>query len=255
MTDASEIGVEPEGSAPSAPLEEWREVSGTDGFYEVSNLGRARSWAKCGPSRARRSEPKYLRLTPNHAGYPIISLPDGRKYFVHRLVMEAFVGPCPEGLQVRHLDGDPLNAAVENLRYGTQKENEADKLIHGRDIRGEKCGISRLTLEDVIEIRQGASAQEVAARLNVSISTVYAARCGRSWWWVSDPPPIQGRRPSFKVGASHPRSRLNGNVVLRMRFEGLSPEDAAAECGASVSGAVKAKRGDTWTHLPMPEKE
>ncbi len=51
---------------------------------------------------------------------------------VHQLVMEAFVGPCPPGLEVRHLDGDPANNCLENLKYGTHEENMQDMVRHGR---------------------------------------------------------------------------------------------------------------------------
>lgn len=50
---------------------------------------------------------------------------------VHRLVLQAFVGPCPDGQQVRHLDGDKENNNLRNLRYGTGAENTADKVRHG----------------------------------------------------------------------------------------------------------------------------
>jgi len=55
-----------------------------------------------------------------------------RIFRVHRLVLEAFVGPCPEGMECRHLDGDPSNNRLENLRWGTPAENTEDKRKHGR---------------------------------------------------------------------------------------------------------------------------
>ena len=49
----------------------------------------------------------------------------------HRLVMFAFVGPCPPGQEVRHLDGDKLNPSLDNLVYGTRSENMRDMVRHG----------------------------------------------------------------------------------------------------------------------------
>ena len=49
---------------------------------------------------------------------------------VHRLVLETFVGPCPDGLECRHLDGNPANNRVENLRWGTRIENIRDQSRH-----------------------------------------------------------------------------------------------------------------------------
>ena len=50
---------------------------------------------------------------------------------VHRLVLEAFVGPRPEGMVARHLNGDPGDNRLENLAWGTQSENNYDKVRHG----------------------------------------------------------------------------------------------------------------------------
>ncbi len=60
---------------------------------------------------------------------------DGKRMLrgAHQLVCEAFNGPRPEGLQCRHLDGDPSNNTPGNLRWGTAKENAADRKAHGRD--------------------------------------------------------------------------------------------------------------------------
>lgn len=70
-------------------------------------------------------------------GYPEVRLSEvggGEKtYRVHRLVALTFIGPCPEGYEVRHLDGDRLNPRVENLAYGTRSENTLDKRAHGTD--------------------------------------------------------------------------------------------------------------------------
>ena len=50
---------------------------------------------------------------------------------VHRLVLAAFVGPCPEGMEVRHLNGIPGDNRLVNLAYGTSSENKRDMIAHG----------------------------------------------------------------------------------------------------------------------------
>ena len=57
---------------------------------------------------------------------------DGKEktHTVHSLVMLAFRGPAPEGLEVRHLDGDHRNNALSNLQYGTRSENTLDQVDH-----------------------------------------------------------------------------------------------------------------------------
>ena len=63
---------------------------------------------------------------------------------VHRLVMLAFDGPQPEGMECRHLNGNPADNRIENLKWGTRKENEADKVSHGTDNSGERHGRAKL---------------------------------------------------------------------------------------------------------------
>lgn len=50
---------------------------------------------------------------------------------VHRVVASAHLGPCPEGMEVLHIDGDRTNNRADNLRYGTRSENNRDQVRHG----------------------------------------------------------------------------------------------------------------------------
>lgn len=108
--------------------EEWRSIPGFPG-YEVSSRGRVRSF-KRGPAGQILSTPPngrgyaYVRLASPLGGHP------GRE--VHTLVAEAFHGPRPDGLQVRHLDGCKNHNWVENLAYGTRTQNAIDSVQHGQ---------------------------------------------------------------------------------------------------------------------------
>lgn len=110
-------------------------------------------------------------------GYLFVNL-RGKKYRVHRLVMATFVGPCPEGHQVCHYDGNRQNNSLSNLRYDTSKANAADKRRHGRQP-------SKLTPEAVTFARnavsRGESAAWVASLLNVDPVTVRKAVNRRTW--------------------------------------------------------------------------
>jgi hypothetical protein len=114
--------------------ETWLPVLDTDGLYEVSDHGRVRSWRNNKWGRA--AEPKILNhwsATKNQHQKIFLSVDGVRTpLWVHRLVMAAFVGPCPDGEQVRHLDGDATNNHLDNLAYGTQSDNELDKVRHGK---------------------------------------------------------------------------------------------------------------------------
>lgn len=77
--------------------------------------------------------PRGRKLSPyigDRGGHLRVDLP-GRRVFVHQLVAEAFIGPRPDGQEVRHLNGDPADNRVQNLAYGTRSQNVADAIRHG----------------------------------------------------------------------------------------------------------------------------
>lgn len=127
-------------------LEEWRPVPGWEGLYEVSGIGGVRSvdrtiHYKDGRRRFYPGAP--LKGGTHKFGYPMVNLSRNKEvkgFAVHQLVALAFIGPCPEGQEVRHLDDDPTNNSFLNLAYGTHAENMADMMRHGRSRRQEFCG-------------------------------------------------------------------------------------------------------------------
>ena len=111
---------------------------------------------------------------------------DGKRFYktIHRLVLEAFVGPCPEGLECAHYDGDPSNNCVENLRWDSHAANCADRVRHGTEAIGERNPSAILTETDVLLIRKNTcmlSALELARRHGVSKSSIFGVRSGRTW--------------------------------------------------------------------------
>lgn len=165
------------------PIEEvWRPVAETGGQYEVSSTGRVRSWvSRWGP----RTSPKVLKPTPAAHGYLQVCLPSGKKA-VHRLVADAFIGPCPDGYEVAHNDGNNQNNAAVNLRYATHSGNLADRIQHGTDDRGERSALHILTAEKVAEIRRryplgGASHRSLALEFGVTKSQIGRIIRGESW--------------------------------------------------------------------------
>lgn len=106
--------------------EEWKPIAGFPD-YLVSDLGHVLS--------TRRGEARELRGGYTGRGYRKVNLvaPDGttqaRK--VHHLVAEAFLGPRPLGMQVRHLDDVKANNSAANLAYGTKSDNGHDSVRNG----------------------------------------------------------------------------------------------------------------------------
>lgn len=112
--------------------ERWLPIPGYEGIYDVSDLGRVRSWAPWRDTPVPRQRRFYVRPT-GHLAINLCNNGDDKSVTVHRLVMLAFVGPKPNGLETRHLDGDPTNNRLTNLVYGTHSENMYDRVRHGTD--------------------------------------------------------------------------------------------------------------------------
>lgn len=87
----------------------------------------------------------YLTYTFSHEG-------KAKRFAAHRLVLELFVGPCPDGMLCRHLDNDKTNNRVANLAWGTSTENRADQFTHGTALLGETHPQAKLTDADVAAI-------------------------------------------------------------------------------------------------------
>lgn len=120
--------------------EEWRPIPGWQGFYEVSDQGSVRGVSRTVNRRNNspmRIAPRVLKSWCNVAdGHPMAVLSDMRNgkrsyRYVHALVMEAFVGPLPEGQQVRHLNDVFTDNRLCNLAYGSRSENNFDRVDNG----------------------------------------------------------------------------------------------------------------------------
>lgn len=101
---------------------------------------------------------KKLTLIKTPLGHLYVTLYENQKgdpWAVHRLVLTAFVGPCPDGKIARHYpDQTPSNNRLENLSWGTWEQNNGqDKVERGTTNRGERQGQSKLTEKEVLEIR------------------------------------------------------------------------------------------------------
>ncbi len=106
--------------------------------------------------------------------------------YVHALVLEAFVGPCPPGMECRHFpDRNPANNRLENLSWASKSVNNQDKVTHGTDMRGEKHTGAVLTADGVRDIRgrvsSGETLSSVAEDYGVSLGHVHAVASRKSW--------------------------------------------------------------------------
>ena len=171
--------------------EQWKDIPGYEGFYEVSNKGRVR---RVSPEKG--TWPGRI-VTPNRGGdgYQTVRLSRNKvkkTFSTHRIVALVWV-PNPHGYkQVNHKDGDKLNPSADNLEWCTARQN----MIHARDILnvtfntgkgvlGSKNGNSKLTGQEVREVKYLLSpdtpVRERAKLFNIHHSRISRIKNNKAW--------------------------------------------------------------------------
>jgi hypothetical protein len=157
----------------------YKEIKDHSG-YRVGDDGSVWSRLNVGGTSAARPRigNEWRRLKPVVSGvfYPQVRI-GGRTRRIHRLVLEAFVGLRPKGLEACHNDGNPNNNTLSNLRWDTRQSNSDDIGRHGTRAVGERQGAAKLTDAEVNELlltyAAGVTKQsELAARYGVSRALV-----------------------------------------------------------------------------------
>lgn len=104
---------------------------------------------------------------------------------VHKLILEAFVGPCPEGCESCHNNGNKFDNRLENLRWDTRSGNQLDRLKHGTGCEGEDHYLTKLTDEIVTQIRkeysEGSTQRQLARKYGVVRGTIAFITQGKTW--------------------------------------------------------------------------
>lgn len=163
------------------PPDEWRQIAGTNGRYEISDQGQVRITKRDAIGRSR-----YMGAVIRAAirrGYPgvTIVLADGSKVNrpTHILVTRAFMGPPPTGHQVNHKNGNKADSRLSNLEYVTPSQNyrHALDVLGHKPVAGEEHHSVVLTDEEIRIIRtRRASGEEIPA---------IAASLGKNSGWIS----------------------------------------------------------------------
>lgn len=107
---------------------------------------------------------------------------------VHHLVLEAFVGPRPEGEQCAHLDGNPSNNCVENLAWVDAYTNQSHRRVHGTNLPGEQNPASVLSESEVIAIRtthRNVPYADLGRMFGVDTKTAWQAGVGTKWQYLN----------------------------------------------------------------------
>ena len=153
----------------------YKHFTGVAGVYEIGPVRKLLKW-------------RWIN------GYPAVKLSQDRRavyLMVHRLVLETFVGPCPPGLEARHLDGDRSNPALFDrqgmvrLAWGTPLENAADRETHGTQLFGSRIHNHKLVESQVPQVRSmlraGMGPSEIGRLFGVAANTICDLAAGRTW--------------------------------------------------------------------------
>ena len=147
---------------------QWAWVHGYEDLYEVSNTGDVRRGVR------------VLKQQTTHDGYHRLTLSKKnvrKNVTVHRLVLEAFRGPCPEGMQCAHKNGKRDDNRLVNLRWATPESNQKDRITT-------KTVGYKLTPNEVLEVfslRGVAPYSKVAQQFGISKSLVHNIWSGYRW--------------------------------------------------------------------------
>jgi len=231
--------------------EVWRPVVGYEGLYEVSNLGRVRSLdvrVNCANNATRVKRGKVIYQHEDDDGrmsVHLCKLNRSKTVRVHRLVLEAFVGSCPDGLQCCHWDGNASNNRVENLRWGTQKENEKDKDRHKKRPLGEKDVHAKLKNWQAAEILNGIGKTTVvslARKFGISGSTVCGIQTGQIWKHLPRPSDLEKRK---KIYQNHKLNEQKAQEIRSLRGA-MSVHEIASMYGISKWNVYHIWSCTTW---------
>lgn len=172
-------------------IEFWKTIPGYEGLYKASTQGRVKSLDR---------ESTYNGITKNLKGKVLktrkatqdrlyVDLHKDRKikrFYIHELVALTFISERPKGYDICHINGNNQDNRLENLRYDTRSQNQIDIYRQGK-----KHGLGKLSLKQVIEIRQLYATgeythYELAKKYNVSKNTTQRVVKRKSFSWLND---------------------------------------------------------------------
>lgn len=172
-----------------------------------------------------------------------------------RVVALAFIGePSIENAQASPINGDALDIRPENIEWVTPSAR-THKMVkrRGPTVYGEKQGLSKLTDEDVLEMRelarQGVSTSELASKMGVTERVARRAVKGQSWKHLDGAFNYKRR---FPRGEQISRAKLSESAVIAIRNryrQGTTLTKLAQEYGVGVSNIWQVVNRETWKHI------
>jgi hypothetical protein len=172
----------------------FKEIPGYENLYKIDENGTVISFgfvkSKNNSIKSKKEQPLIQFLAVDKYGKPsyfrvtLWKEGKGKKFLVHQLVTLAFIGKCPEGHNVNHIDGNKQNNHISNLEYVTHSENQLHSYAKGlqRRQKGEERPLCKLTDEKVMRLLNGnEKVKDLAIEFNVSDGLLYDIRKGKRW--------------------------------------------------------------------------
>jgi DNA-directed RNA polymerase specialized sigma subunit len=162
-------------------MEIWKDVIGYEGLYQISNIGRFKSF--------KQKKERIVKIRVTRKGYEYVGLSKKatvKKQTIHRLVAEAFIENKENKPCVNHINGIKSDNRVENLEWVTYSENNKHAIINNLKPpkRGDENHFSKITTEQAIEIKyftNGLLQKEIAKKYGIKDSSVSYIKSGKSW--------------------------------------------------------------------------
>ena len=174
----------------------WRDIPGYEGAYQASNLGRVKSLPRIVLRKHRWGDHlvewsyagKVLSVGAKGCGHLNVSLGANNTELVHRLILLAFVGFPDSGQECLHKNGIPNDNRLENLCWGTRRENRSDMSRHAQQY-GRRQGSSHLTEETIRAIKRRLFLKDpqvlLAKEFGVHVNTISNINRGYTHTWVT----------------------------------------------------------------------
>lgn len=232
----------------------WKDVPGFEGCLMVSSMGKVKSLARTVKKRHSSGvvmEQKYperlLNTRPGSSGYAFVHVGVNgvrKTLSVHCMVLEAFVGPRPEGMEACHNNGNSGDNQLANLRWDTHLNNNRDRLKHGTYGLGQQHPMAKITDADALAIyNSNDTCAALSARYGISFSKISEVRRGRIWRSVTGGIP---RKMPVRQKANEKMTAEKAAEARAMRKDGASLMEIAERFGITESTASTVCSGKTW---------